>query len=171
MRNFSVQDINSMARKKTANFHYQPFPGKIPIRIMIRISVASPHGGQTSRFCYNGRWTFSAIRRAKKIYNSLDPENRSSWIIEYCQNGILYSGTLESGITHSARSGVVVSPVFDYTGKSERVTNLFKPATPVKVGSEWVLWEGPLSDSNKVAVRNFCQKAIWICRGGWHRGI
>jgi hypothetical protein len=107
VKKFDALQIRRMAGRNGTPFVYKPFPGKHPVRLRVNILLrddAARPGKWFNRFHYNGKWSYSILRKAIRIWKALSLCSAqhpnlllSSEVTEYCQNGVLYYGDLFFG--------------------------------------------------------------------------
>lgn len=105
MRKFIVKNlIEQLATKKPVP--YRPFPGKIPTRLFIKISVyGASIGRNRTRFSYHGKFNSSVLL---KMYNTwqkmVKTEMVSCFIMEYHQGGIVLAGDFQTASVYPYHS-------------------------------------------------------------------
>lgn len=169
MRKYGLRTINRLW--DDCRNAYTPFPGKIPVRLWIRIWVMNPAGHKCTRYRYNGKWNFGALERARKIYNSLSEENRGSEVKEYCPTTTLYKGSLTAGRFHTMRSAVFYGE--DATNLLPLKNTPYNPAptSSVRSGKQWFLVERdlPTNPTEWIILRNGLRRNFKIRQGGGYR--
>jgi hypothetical protein len=82
---------------------YTPFPGKIPTRLWIKITLGSRHSGwRKIRWEYHGKFCLKAIKEAQRYLRKHDNKNDPKYahvvsVYEYHRTGVIYMGDLEKG--------------------------------------------------------------------------
>lgn len=151
---------------------YEPFPGKIPVKLFVQICVLDPENEATyTRYKYHGKWSYEAIRAAIRVFNSLRGHRRNSCIVVYCKSGLLFNGDLIKGYLYpsweraflSKRSGGEIAV------KAWPIANASKylrPTQTIRMGARTVLWNEETPMPNK-AIVGFCNEVFRQRRRGW----
>lgn len=160
MRKFSEQFLHRLGRDNDRSA-YVPFPGKIPVRMCIKVWIIEPLKGQQAlRHFYHGKWSYQAYVAAMRTFRSLDPLLRMSSVHEYHRAGILYNGNLEQGVYASSRKRILPSLNFPRPVPGPFQPYFAAPATPLRVGGVPFLCLDRTTDWDNVAMAQLKNRCL-----------
>lgn len=97
MRTYSVKklmDLRGICSRQRVPI--SPFPGKIPLRLFVAVFLCQDTGKRLTRYRYHGKFNWSAMVTASRIYENLKENGQTaqSVVYEYHRNGLISSGNL-----------------------------------------------------------------------------
>lgn len=139
MRKFNLVQVQKLERKIGNMFQFVPFPGKIPVHLMIRIRIMDMKAAKWRTRCqYHGKWSYEAYRQAVRIWNGIPREvMKNAQVYEYCPTGLLYAGNLFNGVHTPIRNRIFYTGDTTKRPRTNRPTAYaVGPAFPMCVGKQ-----------------------------------